>query len=141
MQKRQLRNYLIEPDFQLKIIGYFGAVFAVTTVTLYLTVVLFFWRLNSKALGVGIPPGHVFFRFVNNERFDLALAFAGLALVNLIILIGVGFVVSHRVAGPIYKLKNYLRQMSEESPEFRLRKNDFFKDLEPIINDLKTRLK
>lgn len=139
---RQLKNYLIEPEFQLKLISYFAGIFAFTTVSLYSTVFIFFWRLRQKALNVGIPEGHIFFQFIGNEKRDLDLTFALLALVNLIVLIGVGVVVSHRIAGPIHKLKGYLtRVISPDGPEFRLRKNDFLKDLEPVVNELKTRIK
>ena len=140
--KRQLKNYLIEPEFQLKLISYFAGLFVFTTITLYSTVFIFFWRLRQKALSVGIPAGHIFFQFIGNEKRDLDLTFALLAFVNLIVLIGVGVVVSHRIAGPLHKLKGYLtRVISPEGPEFKLRKNDFLRDLEPVVNELKTRIK
>jgi hypothetical protein len=140
--QRKLRNYLIEPEFQLRLISYFAGLFAFTTISLYSTVFIFFWRLRQKALNVGIPEGHIFFQFVGNEKRDLDLTFALLALVNLIVLVGVGVVVSHRIAGPLHKLKNYLTQViSSEGPDFKLRKNDFLRDLEPVVNKLKTRIK
>ena len=142
MKKRQLRNYLIEPELQLKLISYFGLVFVLTTATLYSTVFLFFWKLKQKALSVGIPQGHVFFQFIGNEKSDLDFAFLLLAVLNLVILIGVGFIVSHRVAGPIHKLKKYLASLSgKDAPEFRLREDDFIQDMVPIVNELKDRMK
>lgn len=140
-KKRQIRNLLIEPEFQLKVISYFGLVFVLTTVSLYSTVLLFFWRLRLKALSVGIPPGHVFFKFVSNEKADLDLAFLGLAFFNFLLLLGVGFVVSHRIAGPIHKLKRHLGEFGPSSPDFKLRKNDLLRDLEPVVNDVRGRLK
>jgi hypothetical protein len=140
--KRKIRNFLIEPQFQWKLISYFVGLFAFTTISLYSTVFIFFWRLRQKALNVGIPEGHIFFQFIGNEKRDLDLTFALLALVNLIVLVGVGVVVSHRIAGPLHKLKGYLANViAPEGPEFKLRKNDFLRDLEPVVNELKTRIK
>jgi hypothetical protein len=140
--QRKIRNFLIEPQFQLKLISYFAGLFAFTTVCLYSTVFIFFWRLRQKALNVGIPEGHIFFQFIGNEKRDLDLTFALLAVVNLIVLVGVGVVVSHRIAGPLHKLKGYLTNViAPAGPDFKLRKNDFLRDLEPVVNDLKTRIK
>lgn len=134
---RKIKNILIEPQFQLKFLFYFFGLFVITTVTLYSTTFLFFWRLKSKALAVGIPENHVFFRFLENQKHDLDLLFIALAFLNLLLLIYFGFKISHRVAGPFYKIKKYLSVFSSESEEFRLRKKDFFKDIEPIINNLR----
>lgn len=140
--KRKLKNYLIEPEFQLKLISYFAGLFAFTTLSLYSTVFIFFWRLRQKALSVGIPEGHIFFQFIGNEKRDLDLTFGILAGINLLVLVGVGVVVSHRIGGPLHKLKGYLSNViSSEGPDFKLRKNDFLRDLEPVVNRLKARIK
>jgi hypothetical protein len=141
-QKRQLRNILIEPQFQLKLISYFAGLFVVTTLSLYSTVFIFFYRLNQKALSVGIPPKHVFFEFIGNEKHDLDLTFAVLAFFNFLILIGIGFLVSHRIAGPLYKLKSYLKnEIGPNGPDFKLRKGDFLREFEPVLSELKTRVR
>jgi hypothetical protein len=140
-KKRQWRNILIDQNFQFRLLSYFVGLFLLTTVTLYSTTFLFFYRLKHKALDVGIPDGHIFYRFLADQKHDLDLLFLLLVLVNLLILLGVGFVVSHRIAGPILKLKNYLRDLSPASRSFNLRQGDFFRDLEPIVNSLKDKLK
>ncbi len=138
---RSLKNLLIEPKFQLKLIGYFVLVFVLTTVSLYSTTFLFFWKLKQKAMSVGIPDGHIFYRYLANQKADLDGLFIGLAVLNFSVLIGLGFLISHRVAGPIYKLKSYLKNMGKDSDDFKLRENDFFHDLQPIVKDLKDKLK
>lgn len=80
-------------------------------------------------------------KFSDGQKSDLDLLFIALAFVNLVLLISTGFIVSHRIAGPVYKLKNHLSQMSSESSEFRLRKKDFFKELKEIVDELRAKLK
>lgn len=140
-QLRQVKNIIIDGKFQFKLLSYFVGLFFLTTICLYSTTFLFFWRLKSKALNVGIPENHVFFKFLENQKYDLDMLFIGLAILNFIILITVGFIISHRVAGPIYKLKKYLQSMNSESENFKLRSTDFFKELEPIMNEFKNKLK
>lgn len=140
-ENRKLKNLILNPEFQFKLMSYFLGLFVLTTASLYSTSYLFFWRLNQKALNVGIPKGHVFFKFVENQKADLDTMFIILAVVNLILLLGTGFVVSHRIAGPIYKLKKHLHEFNSESPNFKLRDKDFFKELETIVDDLKDKIK
>jgi sensor histidine kinase YesM len=141
VHQRKLRNYLLNPEFQFRLLGYFVGLFFLTTVSLYSASYLFFWRLNQKALNVGIPPGHVFFKFISNQKHDLDLVFIILTLVNLLLLLGTGIIVSHRIAGPFYKLKKYLKEIGPDSETFRLRDKDFFRDIEAVVNSLKDRIK
>lgn len=134
---RKFKNILIEPKFQLKFMAYFFGLFALTTVSFYSTTYLFFWRLKSKAINLGIPDNHVFYKFLNNLKYDLDILFAMLAVFNLVALLYIGFKISHRVAGPIYKIKLYLSKLGPNSERFQLRKKDFFKEIEPIINNLR----
>jgi hypothetical protein len=138
---RQFKNLLINPTFQLKLLGYFVALFILTTISLYSTTFLFFYRMKEKALNVGIPDGHIFFKFLLNQKHDLDTLFVGLAAVNFLLLIGVGFIISHRIAGPIFKLKKQLGQSSIESEDFKLRQTDFFQELEPLVKALKEKAK
>lgn len=139
--RRFKKNYIINKEFQFRLISYFVALFGLTTLSLYGTSFLFFWRLKQKALTIGIPENHVFFMFLNNQKYDLDILFISLSLLNLVILIISGILISHRIAGPLFKLTKYLKNISKESEEFKLREKDFFKELEPIVNDVKGKLK
>jgi len=134
---RQLKNILINPKFQLKLLSYFVILFFITTISLYSTTFLFFYRMKEKALNVGIPDGHIFFTFLGNQKQGLDMLFVGLAAFNFILLIGIGFIISHRIAGPIFKLKKQLGQLPDDSEDFRLRETDFFQELEPLVKALK----
>lgn len=138
---RKIKNVLLNPAFQLKLLSYFIGLFLLSSITLYSTSYLFFKRLNDKALQVGIPEGHVFFKFLENQKADLDQLYLLLSGVNLLLLLGTGLLISHRLAGPIHKLKNYLREMNKDSGTFKLREKDFFKELEPVVEELKGKLK
>ncbi len=134
---RQLKNLFINPRFQFRFMSYFVALFFLTTISLYSTTFLFFWQMKEKAIKVGIPEGHVFFKFLGNQKQDLDALFIGLAIINLLLLLGIGFIVSHRIAGPIHKLKIQLQELDNFPDEFKLRESDFFQELEPLVKKLK----
>nr|MBA2405139.1 hypothetical protein [Bdellovibrionales bacterium] len=77
----------------------------------------------------------------SNQKHDLDALFIGLAAFNFFLLIGVGFIISHRIAGPIFKLKKQLSHLSEQSEDFKLRETDFFQELEPLVETLKAKIK
>lgn len=138
---RQIKNLFINPRFQLKLLSYFVGLFVLTTLSLYSTTFLFFWRLKQKALNVGIPEGHIFFKFLSNQKDDLDILFIGLAIFNFLLLIAVGFIISHRIAGPLHKMQNYLKNISSGSEDFNLRQTDFFQELKPSLSELKNKVK
>lgn len=140
VKERSWINILINPSFQLKLLSYFIALFVLTTVSLYSTTYLFFWNMKQKGLKVGIPDGHVYYQFLQNQKHDLDLLFIGLAAFNFFLLVAVGFIISHRIAGPVHKVKSFLRS-PETHDKIQLRENDFFKELGPIVNDLKDKMK
>lgn len=134
---RKFKNILINPKFQLKLMSYFSVLFVLTTLSFYSTTFLLFWKMKQKAMAVGIPDGHVFYRFLSNQKSEFDSLFMGLAIFHFLLLIGTGFLVSHRIAGPIHKLKEFLSKGQSNPSDFKLRDSDFFKELEPIVKDLK----
>jgi hypothetical protein len=140
VKERSWKNILVERKFQIKFLSYFFLLFILTTLSLYTTTFLFFWNLKKKGLSVGIPEGHVYYQFLLNQKSDLDFLFIALAGFNLVLLVVVGFIISHRIAGPISKLKRFL-QDPESQENFQLRENDFFKELGPLVNKLKDKFK
>jgi hypothetical protein len=139
VKERSWTNLLINAPFQLKLMSYFVVLFVITTITLYSTTFLFFWNMKNKGLSVGIPEGHVYYQFLANQKHDLDLLFIGLAAFNFLLLITVGFIVSHRIAGPIHKVKQFLADPISID-KVQMRENDFFQELGPIVSKLKDKI-
>lgn len=138
---RHIKKYILDPQFQGKLLSYFVGLFVITTASLYSVSYLFFWRIKDKAMKVGIPENHVFYRFIDGQKADLDMLFIALVIFNLFLLLGTGVVISHRIAGPIYRFKQHLKTINSDSKVFKLRQKDFFKDMENVINDLKDKMK
>src|SRR5688572_18823596 len=100
VKERSWTRILINGPFQFKLLSYFVVLFILTTISLYSTTYLFFWSMKNKGLNVGIPEGHIYYQFLLNQKHDLDMLFIGLAVFNLVLLLTVGFIVSHRIAGP-----------------------------------------
>jgi len=132
------RKYLIEPRIQLSITIYILSFILITSIFMYVSIWL---SLNasqnqSERLSQGclllIKNNYSDIRsllntvFISNSVFAIIFAVVG------------GILVSHRIVGPIYRLRNVMTQLkANESPDTtQLRKNDNFQDLIPLLREL-----
>lgn len=68
---------------------------------------------------------------VKNGQRDLQLLLGGAGIALLVLLVGMGVVITHRIVGPVHKMKRLLRRVSTGRLviEERLRKGDELEDL------------
>ena len=146
MEKEQIsrRAYLINPDFQLKFVGFSLLMMLISLVFLYFSNLYFVWKIMDIGHSLGLPINHPFFQFVAEQKKILNTVFAFSSLgVSLVILLG-GIFLSHRVAGPISRIDSYIQSVLDhpETPatELSFRKSDFFPELAELVNRLVKRL-
>lgn len=87
--------------------------------------------------------GFAFFKEDSNSSFISYYFICGFILLLFLTLTGfiTGIILSHRVAGPIYALEKYLNETLEGTTrDFKLRKNDEFKELEEICSKLNSKI-
>ena len=131
------RQYLIMPKFQLNLIFWNFTV----TISIFLIVLfqLYQGMSNLKAMGAnaGFSPDHPYFQFVrelsNGIYLNISIGFVvGILVSGLITLFS-----SHKLAGPIYRLKIFFEKVSQDGKvsEISFRKGDYLSDYAPIINN------
>jgi methyl-accepting chemotaxis protein len=123
----QRKQIFIDPSFQLRI-ALWGGLLAVVEIMLT-AVVMMVVILTS----VWIPAG-----FHVDMFTKLALTVGACVLAFTLINILVGVVISHRIAGPVYRLKQSMRRMAEGDVSFliHLREQDELQDLKDEFNDM-----
>ena len=128
-QRHPRRIKLIKTGLQFRLIGAFGAVVVLALFCQFLLLSFFLGRAAAGIEGVG---------------GELAEAIPGVALVVLglsllVILppfIALGVLLTHRIAGPVYRFEQHLKsiEMGEDIGPCRLRKGDELKPLCESIN-------
>lgn len=128
--------FLINPRLQYSFLGFSLLMSLISIAVFYLATLYLFWNFEQTGYSVGIPEGHIFFRFIADQR----------SLMNTILLVAapiitfttcyLGIKLSHRVAGPIYRMTKHLEQLSEsgEVREVKFREKDYFLELENEFN-------
>jgi len=134
----QRKQKLIHPRFQLKLIGTF---FFLACVSALFQVLLLHSSIQELEPHLGERSAAMIVLLDELFRQNLLIAFAALAPLMLV----VGVLVTHRIAGPIYRMERHLEAIARgENPgECRIREGDEFHELcarlNEAVNALQTR--
>jgi hypothetical protein len=129
MLHRRRRFRLIRPRLQLRLIGAFFGVSALSLVLQYLV----FVRVLAAAAQRLPTDGELLMPALHGDLlFVLALSFGLLAPATFVI----GVLVTHRVAGPVYRFETWLKQVlaGETRADCRLRQGDELTELCELLN-------
>jgi hypothetical protein len=139
-KSRKKSSLLINPKFQWTLISYAAGVATLLLCTVYGFITYGFHQFLEIGTQLGLPKDHVYFQFIRMQEGTFNEVVLAIALVVGLVLIVGGIVVSHKIAGPVYRMQKELTRMSQESPvelkEIHFRKGDFFPELAEAFNSL-----
>lgn len=139
MKRRFLRRrrYIVSKKFQLRYVKLILLVVFLTAFVTGFSIYYNSWVLLGEKLATVYPQGRLVALF---NTVNIRLAFN--LLIVIILCTAIGILTSHKIAGPLYRIKLFLGRMIEGdySGRLRLRKNDELHDLAEIINRLAEKL-
>ncbi len=130
------KRLLINPGFQFRFMVWMSALAIGVIAVMHLAHQWFFFQLREQARVAGLQADHVFYRFIESRQTELD-AITGLSFIAVIIVVsGVGLVLSHKIAGPMYRLKLHLEQYAETRIQkpLKFREGDFFMEIPEAYN-------
>jgi hypothetical protein len=144
-KNRKTRSFLINPKFQWTLIGYAAAGATLILLSIYGLISYGFHRFVEVGTVLGLPSDNVYFEFIRMQEVSFNQVILAIALaIGLVLIIG-GLIISHKIAGPIHRMKKEFRKMQESEPpalrEIQFRKGDFFPELAESFNELVRRHK
>ena len=93
--------------------------------------------LESIVKQTRIPGQNIFIEMLNQQLKTLLTYMGGATLFAIVLTGVVNLLLSHKMAGPMIKLRNYFGDIEKSGKierDLQFRKNDFFIDLPPTIN-------
>ncbi len=135
-QSRKIGKLLVLPRFQMGFIVFFLIMHLATMGFFFLFLSMAFQKMERLALDSGVQSSDVFFEFLSIQHSHIvqSLLIAAIAA-GLCLLIGSVFV-SHKVAGPLYRLVKSLNEMEAEGElkEVHFRKDDLMHEVSEPFN-------
>ena len=156
MSKFKRKRLIINPSFQYRFIG----VFIVVSILMSVFIVSFSWQtytsflkdLSQKETKMGLytdlineyvePGATVFWVPKETKKQVIIKLFIFTAFLSLFVLV-LAVVLSHRIAGPLYRLNSYLLAIARDEPvpQLKFRNRDEFIMLADSFNKCVNRLK
>ncbi len=130
------RTLLIYPRFQLNLMVIILITFVICQLFILYQINHAFNYLNQSGIDLNLPQESLYFKFISVEKEIIFKNVILASVISSILMFFATAYLSHRVAGPIVRLRDYLKKISEtnEVEPITFRKNDFFDWLPIEIN-------
>jgi hypothetical protein len=136
--KNRRKNFLINKPFQLSMVG-ISLVISFSVGLVYFSSIQYsFWKFKSLANSLNLPPDSEFYKFIGHQEFFFLRVFLITSTLCLLGLIYGGIKLSHKIAGPLYRLDQDFKKMKEsgELQKVKFREGDYFQEVSESFNEL-----
>ena len=138
-EKTQVSNrkvLLINPRFQFQFMAWMGGLAILVVLVMQAAHAWFFYNLRAQAAMAGLPADHVFYRFIQDRQLEMSVITGITFFVVLTLVSVIGIVLSHKIAGPMYRLKKHFDEIAETGKPrpFNFREGDYFQEIPEAYN-------
>ncbi|MEH0861017.1 MULTISPECIES: hypothetical protein [Halobacteriovorax] len=141
--RRRLKQIWINPEFQKHFLVKFGFLNLISCGLFVATILSFLVNVREMAEESGFFQSAAFQGFWDVQVQIISFSLLIAVLVSFFLFLYLGLTMSHKIAGPLYRLNNHFKKLakSEEDEEHFLekvtfRKGDYFREIEDSFNDL-----
>lgn len=133
---------IIHRPFQMELMRKFLFVALLINAILYCVNIYVYFKFNEYGESLVHQESQQFYQFFQVQIKILNKAFLASAICSTMVLAVYGIFLSHRIAGPLYNLKNHFKRIQqskkpgdlEDLPISRFRSSDYFHDLSSEYN-------
>jgi methyl-accepting chemotaxis protein len=100
-------------------------------------------HLENYATGLNLAPNHPALQFLAQREAEFDRLCIGIAVVLIALFNALGIVLSHRIAGPLYRLQRHLEAVGagKDPADVHFRKGDLYQQLAEACNKVMARLR
>ncbi len=130
------KTLLINPKFQLQYMGWSATMAVITMIIFQLAHLWFFRNLKEMAVQAGVPPQHFFFQFIRDRQSEMNWITCITCVLVFVVISVIGLVLSHRIAGPMYRLKKHFETIADSGVHtpVQFREGDYFQEVATAYN-------
>jgi methyl-accepting chemotaxis protein len=128
--------FLINPKFQLAFMAWMVGISISVVLVYHGANWYFFQKFHDQGIALGLPPDHVFFEFLRDQQRAMFFIFLGTAAAVFSTVCTIGLILSHRVAGPLYRLNRHMLDVAEgkTTNNVKFRTKDHFQEIAHAYN-------
>jgi len=127
---------LINKKFQLTIISWMLLLGIMSSSFIYSANMYFFKHMKDEAEMAGLSVDNIIYQYIDSQKIFMTNVFIITALVTIFVIVIGGLYMSHRVAGPLYRLTQHLKQNNpQDCTPIKFRKGDFFLEIQNEFNE------
>lgn len=136
MMRRGVSKFIINPKFQWSFIGRSLVLASINFALIYGAIQVSFWKFKEHGAKLGLDPESAFFILLDQQHQFMNLVFAGVGVTCFLLIVLGGIVISHRVAGPLYRLRHHMDDVSKGKTydNVKFRHKDYFPELADSFN-------
>lgn len=129
---------LINKDFQIRFSLMLLIPIAIIQIIFWIVIELFFYKMIEFGKEHQLPAGHNFYKLLLLQKKEFAIILLASSIIVAIIMFIWGIYMSHRIAGPLYKLEKHLNEIKDinelKLKKLSFRKKDFFQTIPETFN-------
>ena len=136
MNTGRRKKYFIAPDFQYKVIGLSFIASLTLLAIIYFFNSYYFDYFIQRGQELNLKQGHAYYRLLGEQKDKMDKVFMILGVCITLFVCIFGLFLSHRIAGPLYRLRMYFaNEEYAQGKKLSFRKGDFFQDIPKAINE------
>ena len=110
---------------------------------LFVSNILFFRNMEHEALSVGLTRDNPYFDFLQEQKSALSTLYFAVSGLVFVLMMGLGIMYSHRIAGPLHHLDRKMRRIAagEDPSPVNFRRRDQFLELADSFNAMIVKLR
>lgn len=130
------KKFLVNPNFQLRFIGWMAGVALIVILIFYSAHLYFFRSYMNQGKAAGLPPHHIFFTFLSDQYRSMNWIIAITSVTVFIMIFFAGLILSHRIAGPLNRFSEHMDNCWKDKKlsKVRFRSEDYFQELAEAYN-------
>lgn len=141
MNENNRKNVLINRPFQFRFVLYTFLPTLISQIVLWVALEIYMNRMVDKGVQANLPPDHFYFRLINEQLSLMKVLFLSVGAVSFLVVLIWALFISHKIAGPFFRMTNMLKADDENLKNFQFRPGDFFPEVGQALADYVRRKK
>ncbi len=83
----------------------------------------------TKGQAASLPLDHFYYRLIDEQMHLMKILFVSVGAVSFLITVAWAFFISHKIAGPFYRMTNMLNESNPTLKSIKFRPGDFFPEV------------